>query len=112
MSDEVLKRLDSMERGIKGEIASNRTAIETNRVALFGELKRVEQKIDLHMCWEKEERGKFDDRLTAAEKKVNDVNVSTAENKARIGLFSVLGGSGAFGLWEIVTRLLSSTPKN
>ena len=109
MSEEILKRLDEMESGIRAEISNNRTALQTVSVHLGGEVRRVEQKIDQHMEWEKLEHEGTDRRLLRAEKKVNDIRVIAAVNKAKLGIFTLLGGGSALGIAEIIRHFFFTT---
>lgn len=103
MSEEILRRLDKMERTLSREIADNRTALAATTAELSGKIALVDQKVDM----QKERIEDVDKRVECVQGKVNTLRVDNAVTKTKVGLLALVGGGSTVGLWEMIKRFLS-----
>lgn len=113
MEDRIGTKLDDC----KKEIANNRVAVVDSEGRMKGQLGVVKQRVEDHIAWEEKRYAQEEKKhevlngeIGEIKKCVGNLKVTTAENKIKVGLLSVLGGSGAFGVIHAIKSLFSTTP--
>ncbi len=114
---EMEERLTGKVNGCKDEIAANRLALSKAEGRLHGKIGVVDQKVEDHIDWEEKRYAAEEKKDEAQNKEIKEIKdcvgtlkIATAVNKTKIGLLSILGGSGTFGLLAAIKSFFSSTP--